>query len=121
MEYKKLEEGELMALSKTQFIDRCLAWNEEFNDGKQMDVRDDPSKCPVHLWVRHHNAFCAHDMLANTSVCEVCGLPCCPDCGTHHVEQISRVTGYMSAVSGWNASKIQEFEDRQRVDVESFS
>jgi hypothetical protein len=121
MKYEQITREESMALSKNQFIDRCLAWNEEFNDGKQMDVSDDPSKCPVHLWIRHNNAFCMHDTLPNTVVCEVCGEPCCPDCGTHHCEQLSRVTGYIGAVSGWNASKKQEFEDRQRTDVATFS
>ncbi|MCK4811705.1 MAG: hypothetical protein KAS74_05485 [Methanosarcinales archaeon] len=31
-----------------------------------------------------------------------------------NVEQLSRVTGYLQAVSGWNAAKRQELEDRKR-------
>ncbi|MCK4458686.1 MAG: hypothetical protein KAU52_03060 [Methanosarcinales archaeon] len=31
-----------------------------------------------------------------------------------NVEQLSRVTGYLQAVSGWNAAKKQELEDRKR-------
>jgi len=38
----------------------------------------------------------------------------CPNCGSTDVEQISRVTGYLQAVSGWNAAKKQELEDRKR-------
>ena len=38
----------------------------------------------------------------------------CPNCGSTNVEQLSRVTGYLQAVSGWNAAKRQELEDRKR-------
>ncbi|MEA1869559.1 MAG: anaerobic ribonucleoside-triphosphate reductase [Euryarchaeota archaeon] len=38
----------------------------------------------------------------------------CPNCGSTNVEQMSRVTGYLQAVSGWNAAKKQELEDRKR-------
>ncbi|KAF5416627.1 MAG: DNA polymerase [Candidatus Methanogaster sp.] len=38
----------------------------------------------------------------------------CPNCGSTNVEQLSRVTGYLQAVSGWNAAKKQELEDRKR-------
>ncbi len=38
---------------------------------------------------------------------------------THHgknIEQMTRVTGYFSKVSGWNKGKIGELRDRNRVD-----
>jgi len=38
----------------------------------------------------------------------------CSNCGSANVEQLSRVTGYLQAVSGWNAAKRQELEDRKR-------
>ncbi|MEL4305854.1 anaerobic ribonucleoside-triphosphate reductase [Methanococcoides sp. LMO-2] len=38
----------------------------------------------------------------------------CENCGSDHVEQLSRVTGYIQAVGGWNAAKKQELEDRKR-------
>jgi len=38
----------------------------------------------------------------------------CPRCGSENVEQMSRVTGYIQAVSGWNAAKKQELKDRKR-------
>lgn len=37
---------------------------------------------------------------------------------THHgknIEQMTRVTGYFSKVSGWNKGKIGELKDRNRV------
>lgn len=41
----------------------------------------------------------------------------CPNCGSENVEQLSRVTGYVQAVSGWNEAKKQELRDRNRYDV----
>ncbi|MEA1984489.1 MAG: anaerobic ribonucleoside-triphosphate reductase [Euryarchaeota archaeon] len=38
----------------------------------------------------------------------------CENCGSSNVEQLSRVTGYIQSVSGWNAAKKQELEDRMR-------
>ncbi|HOL44387.1 MAG TPA: anaerobic ribonucleoside-triphosphate reductase [Methanothrix sp.] len=41
----------------------------------------------------------------------------CSRCGSANVDQISRITGYLQAVSGWNEAKKQELIDRKRVDV----
>jgi len=41
----------------------------------------------------------------------------CPECGAHSVEVVSRITGYLSAVSGWGNAKRQEFKDRHRVNI----
>ncbi len=38
----------------------------------------------------------------------------CENCGSSNIEQLSRVTGYIQSVSGWNAAKKQELEDRMR-------
>jgi ribonucleoside-triphosphate reductase len=38
----------------------------------------------------------------------------CPRCGSNHLEHMSRVTGYLQAVSGWNEAKKQELRDRYR-------
>lgn len=38
----------------------------------------------------------------------------CENCGSDHVEQLSRVTGYLQAVGGWNEAKKQELKDRYR-------
>jgi len=40
----------------------------------------------------------------------------CPSCGSSEVDHISRITGYLQAVSGWNSAKRQELKDRKRYD-----
>lgn len=45
--------------------------------------------------------------------CSLCGQPCCPVCGRHTASQLSRVTGYISNVGGWNEGKQQELKDRR--------
>jgi ribonucleoside-triphosphate reductase (formate) len=40
----------------------------------------------------------------------------CPNCGSDEVDHISRITGYLQAVSGWNSAKRQELKDRKRYD-----
>ncbi|MDD5473901.1 MAG: anaerobic ribonucleoside-triphosphate reductase [Candidatus Methanoperedens sp.] len=41
----------------------------------------------------------------------------CPNCESEDVEHLSRVTGYVQAVSGWNEGKKQELKDRKRYGV----
>ncbi|MCX9012283.1 MAG: anaerobic ribonucleoside-triphosphate reductase [Candidatus Methanoperedens sp.] len=41
----------------------------------------------------------------------------CPNCESENVEHLSRVTGYIQAVSGWNEGKKQELRDRKRYGV----
>jgi anaerobic ribonucleoside-triphosphate reductase len=53
-----------------------------------------------------------------TATCPECGKPMCPVCHRHKVEQLSRVTGYISTVSGWNEAKKQEFKDRKHYDIQ---
>lgn len=60
---------------------------------------------------------CSHDVTEGLAYCDVCGEPCCPVCGSHDVTQISRVTGYLQDVDGWNAGKRQELKDRTRYTV----
>ncbi len=38
----------------------------------------------------------------------------CPNCGSKDVDHISRITGYLQAVSGWNSAKRQELKDRKK-------
>jgi len=107
---------ELLALSRREFIERVQVWVKEFEEEEGIRINN-PIECPVHSWVVHNNAKCAHEIVANTAVCPVCGNPCCPDCMNHVVHQLSRVTGYLSTVDNWNESKKQEFKDRQRFDL----
>ena len=60
---------------------------------------------------------CSHEIIARIEYCPLCGNPVCPDCGSHDVVQISRVTGYLQDVSGWNAGKQQELKDRVRYQL----
>ena len=106
---------ETVKMSKREFVKRCLKWKEEFNEGKQIKIKN-PMEYPVALWVVYNNAKCNKEIVAGTEECPLCGNPMCPDCMNHKVEIISRVTGYLSTVSGWNASKKQEFKDRQRYE-----
>ncbi|HII00819.1 TPA: anaerobic ribonucleoside-triphosphate reductase [Methanosarcinaceae archaeon] len=38
----------------------------------------------------------------------------CPKCGSENVEHLSRITGYLQPVDGWNKGKQQELLDRKR-------
>jgi len=106
---------ELLSLSKRDFINLNLKWIKEENGGKLMDVA--PSKCPLALWVAYNGTKCNRETVPNTAKCLLCGNYMCPDCGNHNVEVLSRVTGYLQVLSGWNESKKQEFEDRDRYDT----
>lgn len=39
----------------------------------------------------------------------------CPKCNSTNVEHLSRITGYLQSVSGWNAGKKQELIDRNKL------
>jgi len=60
---------------------------------------------------------CSHTMHGSIKFCKVCGKPICPDCGSSDVVAISRVTGYLQSVDGWNSGKRQELKDRVRTVV----
>lgn len=84
----------------------------------------DVGKCPVcgesstvkEMCPRDH-CHCSHDMVETIAYCPECGEAMCPKCGCHDVVQISRVTGYLQEVNGWNMGKQQELKDRKRVDL----
>jgi anaerobic ribonucleoside-triphosphate reductase len=63
--------------------------------------------------------YCSHDVIETIAFCPDCGKAMCPQCGSHDVYQVSRVTGYLSDVSGWASGKLQELKDRQHYDVGS--
>ena len=44
--YTSITHEESMALPKQQFIDRCLAWLDEFNDGNQIKLNETQT-CPL--------------------------------------------------------------------------
>ncbi|WP_334139710.1 anaerobic ribonucleoside-triphosphate reductase [Thermovirga lienii] len=41
----------------------------------------------------------------------------CVFCGSEKVDGITRITGYFTKTSSWNAGKRGELKDRQRVEV----
>jgi len=63
------------------------------------------------------NCTCTHDVTMSLAYCPICGEAICPICGCHDVVQISRVTGYLQDVAGWNPAKRQELKDRHRVEL----
>ena len=67
--------------------------------------------CPL-----DHN-HCSHPIVVGIEYCPICDKAICPTCGSHDVTQVSRVTGYLSDVGGWNSSKSQELRDRCRYDI----
>ena len=70
--------------------------------------------CPV-----DRECTCLEEISEGLVNCPECGKFMCP-CGSHDVVVISRITGYLSDVSGWGAGKLAELKDRTRYnDVES--
>ncbi len=103
---------ELRILSLQEFIEACTEFNQNNPD---IDISQ-MEACPVHVYASQINKPC-YGVIATILTCPVCGRAACPVCGSHNVEQISRVTGYVQAVSGWNAAKKQELLDRQRYNI----
>ncbi len=81
-------------------------------------------KCPVcgdkdmlvRTCILDHNG-CGHDITGCIEYCPVCGEPVCPKCGDHNVLAISRITGYMQDISGFNRAKRCEHRDRIRSEL----
>ena len=79
-------------------------------------------KCPVcqgeleRACQEDHPCRCGQTIHAGFRTCPTCGGFICP-CGSHDVAVLSRVTGYLQEVGGWNAGKRQELNDRHRVDL----
>ena len=45
----------------------------------------------------------------------------CVACGSNNIEGFSRITGYVQAISGWNAAKLEELKDRRRYTIINLS
>lgn len=90
---------------------------EVLREMKEKSVKHDgePTDCPVHRW-SVENGRC-YGQRGTIAYCPVCGNAMCPTCGNHHVLQLSRITGYIQDVSGWNAAKRQELKDRKRFTI----
>lgn len=116
MEYEPITFEESMLLPKQQFIDRCKAWLAKFNAGVPLKL-EDPLKCPLAIWVIYNHRACGKSLVPGIVDCEICGSPICPHCSNHGASQISRVTGYMGDVAGFNAGKREELKDRTRYNT----
>lgn len=78
-------------------------------------------KCPecgslvVKACENDHICTCSQDIQEGIHYCS-CGAMICK-CGSHNVDGISRVTGYLNAVSGFNNGKRAELIDRTRYNL----
>lgn len=100
-----------------EFMAICAGWKADMEkEGKwdeiQADINLNVLKCPVHLYAQA-NGLCKRT-IGGTKNCPICGNYMCPGCMNHASDVMSRVTGYLQVVSGWNVAKKQEFEDRKR-------
>jgi hypothetical protein len=84
-------------------------------------------KCPlcgapvVEQCPKDKRCKCGEEVHGGIVFCPECGNTICPGCGSHDVLAISRITGYLQDVGGWNAGKAQELKDRRRTDVSGVS
>ena len=90
-------------------------WVAAEHDGKLK--LEDPMDCPVQKWIVHNHSNCGKDMLSGIETCPICGSYVCPECMNHSCAPLSRVTGYISNVDSWNASKRQELDDRVKTKI----
>lgn len=108
------EAEELLKLPRKQFIEMHEQYIKEVRNGELFEVSK-PGDCPLAIWVMYNDKKCpTNTMVSGTALCPLCGGFICPRCYAHCAEPISRITGYLSNVSGWNSAKKQEFEDRTR-------
>lgn len=72
----------------------------------------------IHLKLNGFN--CRKGELINgADICPICKTAMCPECGNHNCVSLSRVTGYIQDISGWNAAKKQELLDRKRYSLDN--
>lgn len=57
------------------------------------------------------------ELISGADICPICKMAMCPECGNHNCVSLSRVTGYIQDVSGWNEAKKQELMDRKRYEI----
>jgi anaerobic ribonucleoside-triphosphate reductase len=100
---KLVEDG----ITLDNFIKMCME-----NNIKQGEEVEKITVCLVHEYAGMINKSCKK-VVATIKSCPICDRPMCPDCGNHNVSQLSRVTGYIGDVGGWNNAKKQELKDRK--------
>lgn len=101
------------SLTIEEFAEKCLLYNIENN----INIHDF-EECPVHIYASlKTNGKACHKTNSTITTCCVCGKGMCPVCGNHKITQLSRITGYVQAVEGFNEGKKQELKDRKRYDL----
>jgi len=106
----------IQVLTVEQFIEKCIRFNEAHPGMVPLDIKKGMD-CPVHIYAGEVGQKTCKQAVSGIRYCKVCGKPECPVCHSHSVEQLSRVTGYIQAVSGWGNAKKQELKDRQRYNI----
>lgn len=92
---------------------------------KEEQFENEAKNCPncgeafAHLepMCKLDHTHCTHEISHGLAYCPECKRPMCPVCGCHDVAQVSRVTGYLADVAGWNGAKQQELKDRVRTNL----
>ena len=108
----------LREIPETERKWKCHSCHTILNNSDLID-----KKCPVcgevhlqQMCPMDHNG-CQHDIVGTIELCPICKQVLCPVCGCHDVAAVSRVTGYLSNVEGWNNSKRAELKDRVRSNL----
>lgn len=102
--------GSRQKVTLDEFIGMCI----EYNKCHEVDMSKFET-CPIDAFgVTNKLCLKVH---SGTKNCPLCKQAMCPVCGRHSVIQLSRVTGYISTVQGWNEGKKQELKDRKRYDI----
>jgi len=70
----------------------------------------------IEAYIKGKSFWCDHKAY-EIKFCPICGEPICPKCECHDVSQVSRVTGYLSNVNGWNSGKIEELKQRKHYNI----
>jgi len=114
------ETDNILEMQPSEFLKTCLEWKADMiKEGKwdeiQENIDSNVLRCPVHQFATQ-KGLCKKT-IGGTARCPVCGHYMCPECNSHACDIMSRVTGYLQVVSGWNAPKKQEFKDRKRYGV----
>jgi hypothetical protein len=68
-----------------------------------------------------HVCTCSQEVHETLAYCPLCGKATCPECGSHDVCQLTRITGYINDIAGFNNGKAQEVKDRVRNNIVSGS
>jgi anaerobic ribonucleoside-triphosphate reductase len=103
----------------------CHSFINDINDYPHIIYKDREKTIPfctecglemTKLCKTDHPCVCVTDIHSGIRYCPECGEPVCP-CGSSDCVGVSRVTGYLSDVSGWGRGKRAELKDRNRYNI----